>query len=455
VADPVHGYVQMTQARSAGEAGEREIVDTPWIQRMRRIRQLQTVPWVFPAAEHSRFQHLLGTMHLAGIFAKDLYPSLERTFPDGVPSANFVEETARLAGLLHDVGHGPFGHFFDDHFLSRFGITHEIVGQRIVSEKLGGLLSAVRRSPTGPFGAGEKIDPAHIAFLIRKPDPGERIERTWLSHLRELFCGTFTVDNMDYVMRDLHNTGIHGDVDPRRILFYTFYTREGLAIHRSGTSALAMFLNVRTYLYEDAYYHRAARAMDLHMTEIFRETMDHLFPGNPLDDLDAYRRLTDWYLIETVLGWKDSTDPVLARLGGEWDRLVHRDFKWHSVYERSLSLHAMEPGTGGFVSPRTLEERIRSFLPESLKGIEIRVDMPTHDPRPQNPWTEETQNLLVYDPATGKTSSEPLRDVFKNIPARIARMRVFATDRAHARAVAAAAEKALRDPGAASHSTNV
>jgi HD superfamily phosphohydrolase len=94
------------------------------MQRLRQIYQLQSARWVYPSAEHSRFQHSLGAMYLAGRFARHLYPSLKAAVPD-CPSANYVEELLRVAALLHDIGHGPFGHFFDDNYLEQFGLTHE------------------------------------------------------------------------------------------------------------------------------------------------------------------------------------------------------------------------------------------------------------------------------------------------------------------------------------------
>ncbi|MBA4397835.1 MAG: metal-dependent phosphohydrolase, partial [Syntrophus sp. (in: bacteria)] len=93
---------------SSSERTEKDLLDSPWLQRLRRIGQLQSARWVYPAAEHSRFQHSLGTMHVAGEFGKTLYPSLREVCPEA-PSANYVEALLRLGGLLHDVGHGPYG----------------------------------------------------------------------------------------------------------------------------------------------------------------------------------------------------------------------------------------------------------------------------------------------------------------------------------------------------------
>jgi len=124
--DPIYRYLRITRGGPGGVKGgasEQDVVDQSWLQRLRRIHQLQSAWWVFATAEHSRFQHSLGAMHLAGEWARHLYPSLKVAFPD-LPSPQLVEETMRMAGLLHDVGHGPFGHFFDENYLDTWGIDH-------------------------------------------------------------------------------------------------------------------------------------------------------------------------------------------------------------------------------------------------------------------------------------------------------------------------------------------
>ena len=169
--DPVHGYIPFvsTAGMPAGEVAEQQIIDHPWSQRLRHIHQLQTAWWVFPSAEHMRFQHVLGTMHLASRAVECWYDSL-RDSCDSVPSRAYVESLLRMAALLHDVGHGPFGHFFDDHYLAQWGITHEDIGARIIESELGELLRRIRRNPGGKLQPLEEIEPRQIAWLIR-PTP--------------------------------------------------------------------------------------------------------------------------------------------------------------------------------------------------------------------------------------------------------------------------------------------
>src|SRR5258705_5776813 len=118
ISDPIHGYVELTKRLTAPEsaaaglpdedAAEEDLLDTAWLQRLRRISQLQSARWVFPTAEHSRFTHGLGVMHEAGIWARQLYPSLQSALAargEPAPSEGLVVETLQLGRLLHDICH--------------------------------------------------------------------------------------------------------------------------------------------------------------------------------------------------------------------------------------------------------------------------------------------------------------------------------------------------------------
>ena len=353
IADPIYHYMVMTD-RIPGEKTERDVIDSPYVQRLRRIFQLQSARWVFPSAEHTRFQHSLGTMHVAGVFSEQLYPSLFDLFKSELPSFSYIEELLRMAGLLHDIGHGPFCHFFDERYLSRFKTNHEEIGQHIIREKVSSILKGIRRSVGGPFKRSEALDPEQVAFLIKRPLKRERRRHPeWLVFLRQLFRGIFTFDNIDYVLRDAYMTGVSiGPIDWRRLLYYTSFRREGLVLDKRGMDALAMFLNARLYLYSNVYYHRTTRSIDLQLQDIFKETMEILCPYHPLRDLEQYLALTDWFLMEKVMEWKKSLSTKEKRLGEKWGEVLSRKLKWSSAFEERLTLGEMELGRSIFLEPK-------------------------------------------------------------------------------------------------------
>ena len=99
IKDPVHGYIEVTPT-------ERAIIDTPQFQRLRRVKQLSAAHLTYPGAEHTRFQHSLGVMHLSGEIARRLQ---DVELIDQEDASKI-----RIAGLLHDIGHGPFSHLFEE-----------------------------------------------------------------------------------------------------------------------------------------------------------------------------------------------------------------------------------------------------------------------------------------------------------------------------------------------------
>jgi HD superfamily phosphohydrolase len=448
--DPVHGYIPFISKSGlpAGEVAEQEIIDHPWVQRLRQIHQLQTAWWVFPSAEHMRFQHVLGVMHLASVALEHWYDSLRETCPN-VPSRAYVESLLRMAGLLHDVGHGPFGHFFDDHYLDQFGITHEDVGSRIIEHELGDLLRRVRRNPRGQLQALEVLEPRQIAWLIRRPrGDGSEGQPEWLRKLRSLFSGIYTVDNMDFVLRDAYMSGYNMRAfDLWRLLHYTFFTDAGLTIHARGLPTLINFIETRANLFRTIYFHRTVRALDVALEEVFPETMRRLFPGNPLEHLDAYRRFTESSFLVDVGRWEESTDPELRELGTRWAAILSRNIGWKMACERTLNFHTgAAERTTIFSEPDLIEQRMRGLLPRDLKDIPLRVDVARHYHRPSARRPAGGQNFLLNP---GEETVQELNDdeLFRSLPTSFAIFRVYSKDHRHDGPIVRALNALLGDAG--------
>ncbi len=448
MADPIHGYIPFTVPdphAASGRASEKELIDSPWVQRLRLINQLQSARWVYPSAEHSRFVHSMGAMHVAGRFARTLYPSLAENFPDA-PSVSYLESLLRIAAMLHDVGHGPFCHFFDHNVLAEYGLTHEKLSQAIITRRLDNIIRRVDRGPSGPFAAGERLSPGHIAYLIGKGKDSETNPKgipKWLAALKPLLSGIYTADNLDYVLRDAYMCGVAvGPVDLDRLIYYSFITDRGLTLHRAGLPALAQFLTARLYLYFNVYYHRTTRAIDIHLRDIFAQTLKLFFPYNPIKNLDRYLDLTDWSLLLEVKSWRRSPDKKKRALAQEWRKILNRDVKWKMAYDTFLPNAGTARGTT-LIDTDLLEKKVRSELPRSLRDIEFRVDIAAQDPRPLNPLVMGNRQIYVYNPSTGTVSSEPLLEFFGTIPAKMVQCRIFALSHEHDRALSAAADKVL------------
>jgi HD superfamily phosphohydrolase len=440
--DPIYRYLRVTKPGGVPGVSEQELIDNAWLQRLRRIHQLQSAWWVFATAEHSRFQHSLGAMHLAGEWARHLYPTLRQVHGDA-PSMGAVEETLRLAGLLHDVGHGPFGHFFDENYLDRWGIDHEDVGRALVTGELGGLLAGVAASPNIDFEAGERLDPRWVAYLISTEDLPGFSAPSWLQSLKPLLVGPFSADNMDYVPRDSYICGVAtGPVDVQRIIHYTFVSERGLTLHNHAAEALFIFLNARLYLYHQVYFHRTVRRIDLQLREIFGPTMDLLLGGNPLERLDAFQRLTEWYLMTEVDHWaRGEAGPERVELGTAWGDMVARRLKWKLVF--SEYVEAREVPTGVLAMGRDeFAAAVRSRLPSRLHRVEFEVDVAAQESRAFNPGAE-SQDIVLYDPLEHRYEQSGVLELFRRLPVRMALFRMFTREPGHRDELVRAAREVL------------
>ena len=431
--DPIYRYLRITKGGAGGVPGqtaEQDLLDTAWLQRLRRIHQLQSAWWVFATAEHSRFQHALGAMHLAGEWARHLHPTLSATCKS-TPSVGLVEETMRVAGLLHDVGHGPFGHFFDENYLDTWHVDHEVIGRQLITGPLAPLISGLGASPGADFEPGERIDPSWVAYLMSSAELDGFRAPAWLAALKPAMVGAYSADNMDYVPRDSYICGVAtGPVDVQRIIHYSFISERGLTLHAHAAEALYMFLNARLYLYHQVYFHRTVRRIDLQLREIFRPTLDLALGGNPLDRMEQFQMLTEWSLLSEVDRWaKGDVDGQRRELGKAWAEIVARKLKWKLIYQGHSDARDIPTGALS-VTREQFASQLRERLPHQLRGIEFEVDVAAQESRAFNPMTE-TADILIYEPLEDRFQQSRVLELFRRLPVRMALFRIFARDDAH------------------------
>lgn len=317
--DPVHDLVSF-------EAEEELIVpallDTPEMQRLRRIKQLGVTHLVFPGAEHSRFTHAIGAAHVMTRLIRRLR-SLHDELPFWQRLASDRARDALAAALLHDVGHGPYSHLFEEAIAG--AVHHEAWSLRIV-----------RDPGTAVHKKLSNIDPAlpdRVAALIT----GGKDLKYDLPYLAHAVSGTFDVDRCDYLLRDAHMTGVrYGlfDLDwlLRSLRFSPTtagqpprFAIDGL----KGLPAIEGFVLARRFMFEQVYLHKATRAAESMIKAIFARAAMVLRDGTRLDPipralelaahgqeipLGAYLDLDDVSVGAAFAAWENARDPILSDL---------------------------------------------------------------------------------------------------------------------------------------------
>jgi HD superfamily phosphohydrolase len=218
IKDPVHGYVEVSEAFLA-------LLDSPLVQRLRHIRQLGFSHLVYPGANHTRFEHSLGTMHLASLVCRQLRLQ------------DAEKKLITAAGLLHDVGHGPYSHATEALMEEYIGRRHHQIDHLIMDGEMADIL--------------EKLDisPQEVCSVIGGEHP-----------LSGIIHGDLDVDRMDYLLRDAHYTGVpYGTVDAHRLIRNTVISDQGIVLRESGINAAESLLIARTLMRPAVYFHHVSR----------------------------------------------------------------------------------------------------------------------------------------------------------------------------------------------------
>jgi HD superfamily phosphohydrolase len=245
IQDPVYGYVYITEA-------EKEIIDSFPVQRLHRLRQLAGAEYVYPAANHTRFEHSLGVMYLAGLSCENSNLA-EHVTKDEI-------QTVRLAALLHDVGHGPFSHIFE-HLLAKLNKTHEDLTQWLIEKsELKDRLQKIGQNPNtvGKLAVG-------------------KLELQGKNFIDQIVQSSVDVDKLDFVVRDTYHTGAkYGYVDIFRLI-HAFDVLDGnLAVDLGALSALESLILARIESFKSIYFHRVGRAVQIMLATAMENAKDEL-----------------------------------------------------------------------------------------------------------------------------------------------------------------------------------
>ncbi len=282
IKDPVHGYVYITEA-------EKKLIDSFPVQRLHRLRQLAGAEYVYPGANHTRFEHSIGVMHLAGRLAEN--PHLSQYL-----SEDEVQKV-RIAALLHDVGHGPFSHVFE-HLLVKFlNKTHEDLNVWVVQKsELKDLLSDLGYDPN-------ELAKLSVGLLHK---PGK-------AFMDQIIRSAVDVDKLDFVVRDTYHTGAeYGYVDVFRIIHMLDVLDENLAVDLGALSALESLILARIESFKSIYFHRVGRAAQIMLVAAMEEAKDDLGLAN-FQSPEEYLALNDYTMWSMLKNCKKSKE-IIERL---------------------------------------------------------------------------------------------------------------------------------------------
>lgn len=252
----MHGFIRADPLEAA-------LIKSRPVQRLRFIHQLGFAFLVFPGAEHSRFSHVLGAMHLAG----RVYDALCGKSGGLLPAGNGSRERrlVRAAALLHDVGHAPFSHSAEELFEG--GIDHEEMTRRLLATPE--IESLFERH-------GDGLEPADVVRLLA--GGGGSTERL----LARIISGELDVDKMDYLLRDSLYCGVrYGSYDLERLLDTMLPIEDpetgawGTGVDEGGVHALEALVMARYYMFTQVYFNVTGKALELHLNQWLLENGEH------------------------------------------------------------------------------------------------------------------------------------------------------------------------------------
>lgn len=296
--DPVYGFIRFPEPELM------QIIDHPWFQRLRRIRQMGFADLVYPGASHSRLAHSLGACHLAG-------KAMDELNAKGIVTSKEDYLAARMAALLHDIGHGPYSHS-SEHTL--VGVRHEVLSHLIMkrmNQEMGGIMERA-------IGVFDRSYPVR--------------------YLHQLVSSQLDVDRMDYLNRDSFYTGVsEGVIGYDRILQMLTVQNNELMVEEKGVQSVEKFIIARRLMYWQVYLHKTVLGSEMLLVNILKRAKEICRNGGNLfatpslayflqqdlteqdflndpGHLDRYCDLDDADVTSAIKVWQQHEDRVLAEL---------------------------------------------------------------------------------------------------------------------------------------------
>ena len=364
IIDPIHDFVRVYD-------NELKIIDTPIFQRLRRIRQLSGAHLIYPGAQHTRFEHSLGVMHIASMAGQALAEK-------GVVSFDDIQNL-RLAGLLHDIGHGPFSHLFEEIFEEKRKISHEDLGRDIILKtEIGDIISK--------NGFDKKLI-TKLAFGDSK-----------LQFMNEIISGALSADIMDYLLRDGYFTGAeHAKIDHHRLTHSLDVYKNKLALDKSSLVNFETMMISRFQMFKAVYFHKTVRAGEVMLLEAMDLAEDEL--GLSSMNLDEYLKLSDDVILAKLLNLPEHNSKLKASKKIATDYLNRNLFK--SVFESTL--------TGKAITKKRMQELREEVSKKSKIDInEIFVDSSNTPSIPLSPSKKESKSIILLENDGNKTTAKEI-----------------------------------------------
>ncbi|MEE2605957.1 MAG: HD domain-containing protein [Thermoproteota archaeon] len=358
ITDPIHDFIRINKT-------ERKIIDTSVFQRLRRIKQLSGAHLTYPGAQHTRFEHSLGVLHIASMAGESLH-SKELMSNEDV-------QNIRFAALLHDIGHGPFSHLFEE-VLQRKKQNHEEIGKQIIL-----------KSEIGDIISKSGYDKKLIHNLA--------VGQSKMQYLNEIVSGALSADMMDYLLRDGYFTGAeHAKIDHHRLTHSLDVYKNKLALDSSALVNFETMMISRFQMFKAVYFHKTVRAGEVMMLEAMSLAGNEL--GLSSLKIDEYVKLTDEVVLEKLMSLPETNSDLKTAKKIATDYQDRKLFK--CVFERLL--------TGKSLSKKRQDELRQKIAKKSkISPNQIFIDTSTTSSIPLTPSKKESKSIILTRKESKKT----------------------------------------------------